>query len=163
MKKHLFTTSLLCSLLVCIFMRTPLSLNGYKTDFYFFIGSLLLNASCFWIHYKADQTRRMSHISLSLAMIQGIGLWLFLWAGMPQVDKVYMPRHTKHNLYVALVGWYKKAYFKPHGAELCYDGELWETKVPYYFPLIEVETHREQCHKVGSDSAYTELYKHVPE
>ena len=163
MKKFLFWTSLFCTTLVGIFMWTKLSLNGYKTDFYFFLASLLLNLLCFVTLYKGDKTRRKSFINLSFAALQIIGLFIFLWADTLQVDKVYEPRNTKYNLYSSLCGWYKRAYFKRHKAELCNDGELWETKVPYYFPVIEIETSRDQCHKVGTDSIYAWLYKHVPE
>lgn len=163
MKKFLFRTSLFYTMLVCIFMWTKVSLNGYKSDFYFFAGTLLLNIVCSWIHWKADNANRKSFINLSFAMLQTVGLCIFFWADTLQVDKVYEPRNTKYNLYSSLTGWYKRAYFKLHQAELCNDGELWETKVPYYFPLIEIETTRNECHKVLSDSRYTWLYKHVPE
>jgi hypothetical protein len=79
------------------------------------------------------------------------------------VVNVYEPKDTKYNLYSSLSGWYKRAYFKRNLAELCNDGELWETKVPYYFPVIEIEISRDQCHNVGTDSTYAWLYKHVPE
>jgi hypothetical protein len=79
------------------------------------------------------------------------------------VDRVYEPGNTKYNLYSSLSDWYKKIYFKRHRAELCNDGELWETKVPHYFPVIEIETSRDQCHKIGTDSTYARLYMHVPE
>jgi hypothetical protein len=162
-KTLLFWTSLICSALVCIFMRTKLSLNGYIADFYFSVGTLLLNIVCFWTFQQAGETISKAYINLSLAILQTVGLLLFLWADTLQVDKVYEPRNTKYNLYSSLTGWHKKAYFKQHQAELCSDGELWETKVPYYFPLIEIETARDQCHTVASDSNYTRLYKHVPE
>ena len=163
MKKFLFWTSLICTTLVCIIMWTKLSLNGYQTDFYFFLGALLLNLVCFWIFYRLDLLRNKSFINLSLAVLQITGLLVFLWADTLQVDKVYEPRNNKYNLFSSLSGWYKKAYFKRHQAELCNDGELWETKVPFYFPIIEIETSRDQCHKVGADSSYAWLYRHVPE
>ena len=163
MKKFLFWTSLVCSTLVCIFMWTKVSLTGYKTDFYFFIGTLLLNLICFWTFRKLDTTKLKSYVSLSLATLQFIGLSIFLWSDTLRVDIVYEPSNNKYNLYSSLSGWYKRTYFKLHREELCNDGELWQTKVPYYFPLIEIETQRDQCHKVGSDSSYTWLYKHVPE
>ncbi len=71
--------------------------------------------------------------------------------------------NNKYNLYSSLSGWYKRSYFKKHKAELCNDGQLWEKKVPYYFPVIEIETRRDKCRKVSNDSTYTWLYKHVPE
>jgi hypothetical protein len=163
MNKFLFWTSLFCSTLVCIFLWTKISLNGYKADFYFFISTLLLNLICFLTLRKADKTQLRAFITLSLATLQTIGLIVFLWADTLQVDKVYEPKNNKYNLYSSLSGWYKRTYFKQHQAELCGDGELWETKVPYYFPLIEIETGRDNCHKVGNDSTYTWLYKHVPE
>jgi len=163
MRKFLFWTSLACSILVCVFMWTKLSLNGYKTDLYFFIATLLLNITSFWTLRKTEKTKRKSYINLSIATLQVIGLCIFLWTNTLQVDKVYEPRNNKYNLYSSLSGWYKRTYFKKHRSELCNDGELWETKVPYYFPLIEIETERDRCHKVGSDSSYVWLYKHVPE
>ena len=163
MKKFLFWTSLFCSTLVCIFLWTKLSLNGYKTDFYFFSATLLLNLYCFWTLRKVDKTRTKSFVNLFISTLQIIGLVIFLWADTLQVDKVYEPGNNKYNLYSSLSGWYKRTYFKRHKGELCGDGELWETKVPYYFPLIEIETGRNECHKVGSDSTYIRLYKHVPE
>jgi hypothetical protein len=163
MKKFLFWTSLFSTALVCIFLCTKLSLNGYKTDFYFFTGTLLLNVVCFWILYKADATRHNSFINFFIATLQVIGLCLFLRTEALQVDKVYKPHNNKYNLYSSFTGWYKRAYFKQHQAELCNDGELWETKVPYYFPLIEFETTRDHCHKVSSDSSYAWLFSHVPE
>ena len=163
MKRILFWTSLFCTTLVCIFMWTKISLNGYKTDFYFFLATLLLNFICFWALYKCGKTRRKSFIFLSFAAFQVIGLCIYLWADTLYVDRVYEPGNTKYNLYSSLSGWYKKTYFKRHRAELCNDGELWETKVPYYFPLIEIETSRDQCHKIGTDSTYAWLYRHVPE
>ena len=163
MRKFLFWTSLFCTTLVCIFMWTRFSLNGYKTDFYFFLGTLLLNLICFWTLYKSANTKRQSFINLTFSALQIIGLCFFLWADTLQVDRVYLPRNTKYNLYSSFSGWYKRAYFKQHQAELCKDGELWETKVPYYFPLMEIETSRNECHKLETDSTYTWLYKHVPE
>jgi hypothetical protein len=163
MRTFLFWTSLFCTTLVGIFMWTNLSLNGYKTDFYFFLVTLLLNLICFWILYRGKKTRRQSIINFSLAALQIIGLCIFLWADTLQVDKVYEPRNTKYNLYSSLSGWYKRSYYKQHQAELCNDGELWETKVPTYFPVIEIETSRDRCHKVGIDSNYAWLYRHIPE
>ena len=136
MKKFLFWTSLVSSTLVCIFMWTKISLNGYKADFYFFSATLLLNLVCFWTLYKQDITKRKSFLNLILAILQIIGLCIFLWVDTLQVDKVYEPRNIKYNLYSSLSGWYKRTYYKKHTAELCGDGELWHTKVPYYFPLI---------------------------
>jgi hypothetical protein len=163
MGNFFFRTSLFCTVLLCIFMWTRLSLNGYKTDFYFFVATLLLNIACFWTQYKVDQTRRKSFINLSLATMQAFGLFIFLWLDTLQADKIYKPHNIKYNLYSSLTGFYKRAYFKRHKAELCNDGQLWETKVPFYFPLIEIETARDQCHKVGDDSSYAWLYRHVPE
>lgn len=163
MKKFLFYTSLFCSTLVCVFLWTKVSLNGYRNDFYFFIATLLLNLICFSTLHKTDRTKRKAYINLSLATLQIIGLCIFLWTDTLQVDKVYEPRNNKYNLYSSLSGWYKQTYFKRHRAELCNDGELWQTKIPYSFPLIEIETERDKCHKVGDDSSYTWLYKHVPE
>jgi hypothetical protein len=144
-------------------MWTKLSLNGYKNDFYFFLATLLLNLICFWTLYKDGKTRRLSLINLSAAALQVTGLCIFLWSDTLQVDKVYEPGNTKNNLYSSVSGWYKRAYFKRHKAELCNDGELWETKVPFYFPVIEIETSRDRCHRVGMDSSYAWLYKHIPE
>jgi hypothetical protein len=144
-------------------MWTKLSLNGYKTDFYFFSVTLFLNLISFLTLYRSDNTRRLSFINFSTIALQITGLFIFLWADTLQVDKVYEPKNTKYNLYSSLSGWSKRAYFKRDRAELCTDGQLWETKVPYYFPLIEIETSREQCHKVGTDNSYEWLYKHVPE
>lgn len=163
MKKLLFWTSLLCSTLVCLFLWTKISLNGYKADFYFFTATLLLNVYCFWTLRKSDETISKPFINLSIAALQVIGLVIFLWADTFQVDKVYEPSSNKYNLYSSHSGWYYRTYFKRHKGELCSDGELWETKVPYYFPLIEIETGRDKCHKVGSDSTYSWLYNHVPE
>ena len=163
MKNFLFWTSLFCTTMVCSFMWTKLSLNGYKIDFYFFIATLFLNITCFLTLRKTENHNRKSYINVSFALLQIAGLCIFLWADTLQVDKIYEPRITKYNLYSSLGGWYKRAYFKRHQAELCNDGELWETKVPYYFPVIEIETLRDQCHKVGIDSNYVLLYKHVPE
>jgi hypothetical protein len=163
MKKFLFWTSLFCTTLVCIFMWTKFSLNGYKADFYFFLVTLFLNLFCFGVLSREDKTRRQSFINLSFAALQIIALCIFLWSDTLQVEKVYEPRNNKYNLYSSLSGWYKRAYFKQHRTELCNDGELWETKVPYYFPVIEIETSRDQCHKVRTDSSYAWLYMHVPE
>lgn len=163
MKKFLFRISMICTSLVCIFMWTKISLNGYKTDFYFFLGIILLNLICSRALYRSDKTRRQSFINLFFAGLQIIGLCVFLNMDTWQVYKVYEPRNIKYNLYSSLSGWYKKAYFKQHATKLCNDGELWETKVPYYFPLIEIELSRDQCHKVGTDSNYAWLYRHVPE
>ena len=143
-------------------MWTKVSLNGYKTDFYFFCVTLLLNLYCFWTLRNAAKTRPKTIINLSIAALQIIGLLVFLWADTLQVDNVYEPKNNKYNLYSSLSGWHKRAYFKRHLGELCGNGELWETKVPYYFPLIEIETERNECHKVRNDSAYNWLYKHVP-
>ena len=112
---------------------------------------------------KVDKTKLKAFLSLSLAMLQTIGLIIFLWTDTLQVDKVYQPSNNKYNLYSSLSGWYRRTYFKEHKAELCDGGELWDTKVPYYFPLIEIETGRNKCHKVLNDSIYTLLYNHVPE
>lgn len=163
MKKILFWTSLVYSALVVMFMLTKVSLNGYKTDFYFFFATLVLNLFCFITLRKNDTTNGKAFINLTIAALQIIGLCIFLWADTLQVDKVYQPKNNKYNLYSSFSGWYKRTYFKAHNAELCNDGELWETKVPYYFPLIEIETSRDECHEVGTDSSYTWLYKHVPE
>ncbi len=163
MKKILFWTSLFCSTLVCFFMLTKISLNGYRADFYFFTVTLLLNLICFRILHRQATTKLKSYISLSIAIIQIIALLIFSWVDTLQVDKVYEPKNIKSNLYSSLSGWYKRTYYKKHTAELCSDGELWHTKVPFYFPLIEIETDRDQCHKVGNDSTYKWLYKHVPE
>lgn len=105
----------------------------------------------------------MSYINLSIAVIQIIGLSFFLQTDTLQVDKVYTPADTKYNVFSSLSGWYRKAYFKRHHTELCNDGVLWRTKVPLFFPLLEIETGRDECHKVGNDSTYFWLYKHVPE
>jgi hypothetical protein len=163
MKIFLFWISLFCTTMICIFLWTKLSLNGYKSDFYFFAGTLLLNVICFWKLYKAGNTRRISFINLTFAGLQIIGLCIFLWLDTLQVDQVFEPQNTKYNLYASLNGWYKRAYFKPHQADPCNDGELWETKVPYYFPLIEIEITRDECHKVNNDSNYRRLFIHVPE
>lgn len=163
MKKLLFWTTLVCSILVCISMWTKISLNGYKADFYFFIATLVLNILCYLTFRKSKTTKPRAFINLSIATLQIIGLCIFLWADTLQVDKVYQPKNNKYNLYSSLSGWYKRTYFKRHKAELCNDGELWETKDPYYFPLIEVETSRDKCHRLGSDSSYRLLYMHVPE
>lgn len=163
MNKFLFGTSLLCTALACIFLWTKLSLNGYKADFYFFGATLLLNIISFWALYQAAGTRRKSFINLILAALQLIGLTFFLRIDTLQVDRVFIPQDNKANLYAAASGWYKRAYFKPHRAELCYDGELWTTKVPYYFPLIEIETSREQCHKVRSAMSNSSSYDYIPE
>lgn len=163
MKKSLFYTSLFCSVLVCVFLCTKVSLSGYRNDFYFFIAVLLLNLICFWILRKIERTKRKSYINLFLSTFQIIGLCIFLMVDTLQVDKVYEPINNKYNLYSSLIGWHKRTYFKRHSGELCNDGELWQTKIPYYFPLIEIETKRDKCHKVGSDSTYNWLYKHIPE
>jgi hypothetical protein len=105
----------------------------------------------------------MSYINLSIAIFLTIGLCFFLWTDTLHVDKVYEPANNKYNLYSFLSGWYKRTYFKKHRKELCNDGVLWHTKVPYFFPLIEIETSKDGCHKVGNDSSYLWLYKHVPE
>ena len=163
MKKFLFYTSLICSTLVCVFMWTRLSLNGYKTDVYFFIVTLFLNSFCFLTFYKTENISAKVILLLSLATIQLIGLSIFLCVDKLQVDKVYQPANIKYNLYSSIGGWYRRSYFKEHNGELCGDGELWQTKVPYYFPLIEIETERDNCHKVGIDSNYQWLYQHIPE
>ena len=109
MKIFLLLTSFGCTTLLCIFLWTTLSLNGYKADFNFFICTLLLIVIYFWKLNKAGKTRRISFINLSLASLQIIGLCLFLWLDTLQVDKVYEPGKTKYNLYSSLNGWYKRA------------------------------------------------------
>ena len=163
MTKFLFWTSLLFTTLVGVFAWTKVSLNGYKTDFYFFIATLVINVVSFLILRKAKETKSKSYFSLFFATLQLIGLCIFLWSNTLQVDKVYEPRNNKYNLYSSLSGWYKRAYFKRHALNRCNDGELWETKVPFHFPIIEIETTRDKCHRVGNDSTYAWLYKHVPE
>jgi hypothetical protein len=127
------------------------------------MATLGLNLLCFCMLRKADITKGKSYLSLFFVLLQIIGLSIFLWSNMLQVDEVYEPRNNKYNIYSSLSGWYRRAYFKPHSAELCNDGEIWHTKVPYYFPIIEIETKRDKCHKVGIDSIYKQLYNHVPE
>jgi hypothetical protein len=113
--------------------------------------------------YKDKKTKRKSYINFCFALLQIPGLVIFLQIGVLQVDKVYQPMDNKYNLYSSITGWYKRTYFKRNTAELCGDGELWHTKVPYYFPIIEIETSRDQCHIVGKDSTYSLMYKHIPE
>ena len=144
-------------------MWTKVSLNGYKADFYFFLATLLINLLAFWALRKNDATNYRSFINFSFAISQIVGLCIFLSTNTLQIDKVYRPSNNKYNLYSSLSGWYKRAYFKPIKDKTCGDGELWETKVPYYFPLIEIETSRDKCHKVIDDSTYVWLYKHMPE
>jgi hypothetical protein len=163
MKNFVFGFSILCSALVCTFLFSKISLNGYKTDFYFFLATLFLNAFSFFLLRKDLRAKWKSYINLSIAMFLTIGLFIFLWADTLQVDKVYEPTNNQYNVYSSLTGWYKRAYFKKHQAGLCNDGVLWQTKVPYYFPLIEIETSKDECHKVGNDSTYLWLFKHVPE
>lgn len=144
-------------------MFTEVSLNGYKNDFYFFLATLFLNLICFCISYKQYNMRRRSRFNLSVISTQIVGLCLFLWLDSLQVDKVYTPSNTKHNLYSSIIGYYKRAYFKRHKGELCGEGELWQTEVLYDFPIIEVETKRDKCHQVGTDSTYHWAYLHIPE
>jgi hypothetical protein len=162
MKKLLFRTSMICSMLVCVFLFTKFSLNGYKTDFYFFIFTLLINLLSLRTLRKADGTKRKSLINLLLAILQIVGLCIFLTSDTIQVDKIYKPSHAKNNLYASLGGFYKRAYFKKHQKGTC-DGELWETKFFYYFPIIEIETKRDKCHNVEDNAEYQWLFKHVPE
>ena len=163
MRNFVFWLSILCSALVCIFLFSKISLNGYKTDFYFFLATLFLNVFSFFLLRRVLRTKWKAYLKLSFAIFLIIGLCFFLWADTLQVDKVYEPANNKYNLYSSLTGWYRRTYFKKHRAELCNDGVLWHTKVPYYFPLIEIETSRDECHKVGNDSTYLWLFKHVPE
>lgn len=79
-------------------MWTKLSLNGYKTDFYFFIVTLLLNAKSFWMHSKTKSTRNKSLINLFLTTLQIIGICIFIWADTLQVDKVYFRDLTSGHL-----------------------------------------------------------------
>ena len=148
MKQLLFWTSNICSVILAAFWGSPASLNGYSTDFYALLLSLTFTIFSSWTLYKQETARRKSFISLSLAVLQAIGLLVFLWAETIHVKWVYEPALTKKNLYSSGTGWYWKAYFKPHN-ELCGDGELWQTKVPYYFPLIEIETQRNECYIVA--------------
>ena len=163
MKRSLFWIALFCSLLLGIFLWSPLSLNGYKTDIYFFIACFILCLASFLLYRKDPVQRIKSYISLCLLLVQFIGFLVFIRVDRFQVDKVYTPANNKSNLYASLSLWYKRTYFKYYSGELCGDGELWETKVPVLFPLIEIETSREHCHKVGSDSTYQWLFHHVRE
>lgn len=163
MKAFLFLTSICSTTLVSIFMWTSISLVGYRSDFYFFLGSLIINFVSFLVHFNYKTASPKAFLSLAFAILQLIGLMLFLWADTLQVDKVYKQQNAKHNLYSSAIGWYKLAYYKPHQGELCNDGELWETKVPSYFPLLEIEISRDQCHKFGSNGIYESAFKYVPE
>ena len=163
MRKILFWIAIICSILVVVFIWTPVSLNGYKTDFYFFSGTIIMNLLFCWIYFRERQVRIQLRICFFIAIIQIVGLIVFLRIESLQVNKVYTPSNNKNNLYSSLTGWYKRTYFKPHRGELCGDGELWATKVPHFFPLIEIETKRDECHIVGTDSLYHQLFRHIPE
>lgn len=163
MRNFVFGLSILSSALVCLFSFSKISLNGYKTDFYFFIAAFVLNTFSFLLLRNGLTAKWKSYFNFLIAIFLTTGLCIFLYTDTLQVDKVYEPANNKYNLYSFLTGWYKRTYFKKHRKELCNDGVLWYTRVPYYFPLIEIETGRDECHKVGNDSTYFWLYKHVPE
>lgn len=59
MKKFLFLTSLHFTILDCIFMWTRLP-NGYKTEFYFSLATLLLNFFVFG-HFTTVTSRGANH------------------------------------------------------------------------------------------------------
>jgi hypothetical protein len=162
MKRILFGLSLICNVLVCIFMLTKLSLNGYIADFYFIIFTLALNFSCYLI-FRNDKPKGRSIFHLLIFILQIIGICIFLSVDTLQVDMVYTPKNNKENLYSTLTGWYTRAYYKPRKREQCNGGILWQTRVPYYFPLIEIEIKRDDCHRVDTGRIYNWLFKHVPE
>lgn len=163
MKRLLFLSSYIFTILVCIFMLTKLSLNGYITDFYFFVISLLLNLLAFWVFSRISWTKSIGIINLAFASWQIIALCIFLCVSTLQVDKVYTPANNKHNLYSALLGWHNRAYFRPYKDDDLCDGVFWQTKVPCYFPLIEIETSRDKCYNIDNIPNYDWLFKHVPE
>lgn len=138
-------------------------MNGYKTDLYFYTVTLLLNLYSFWIHRNGSTVTLKRFINLTVATFQIFGLIAFFWMDTLHVDKVYEPVNNEYNLYSSITGWYKRAYFKAHEPELGGDGELWETKVPYLFPFVEIETSRDRCHKIGTDSNHVWQYRHVSE
>lgn len=163
MKRLLFLSSYIFTILVGIFMLTKLSLNGYITDFYFFVISLFLNLLAFWVFGRIRWTKGIGIINLAFASWQIIALCIFLSINTLKVDKVYTPANNKHNLYSALLGWHNRAYFRPYKDDDLCDGVFWQTKVPCYFPLIEIETSRDKCHNIEDTPDYDWLFKHVPE
>ena len=140
-------------------MFSPVSLNGYKIDFYFFLTVLAFNILTFFVFRTSNKGKRIVLIPLCLSILQTIGICIFLSTNTLQVNLVSNGNLTKNNVFApTLTGKYYRGYYKLHKVNGCKDGEYWKTEVPIHFEIVEIEVERVECYK--ADSSWN---KYTPE
>jgi hypothetical protein len=164
MRKAVLYISFFTFLLAIVFQFSKVSLNGFRSDQLFIVGVFVINLISFVLLKRAGMNKKVRYFNLIVVIL--IGLWLLLeglTGGFLPAENVYTQKMTKENLASSLSGKYTKAYFRyryiANG-----NGVYWETSVPTWFPVIEVETMSPHPHlKQSFDSNYLKIYKHVPE
>lgn len=153
----LFVVSMVFTALTVLFLFSPVSLNGFKADVYFVIITVAVNILSIITGYKERSKRVFITVNITLAVILTIGLAIFINGKGLHVTRVYSPHMIKQNLYASLTLRYEKGYFRKQ-LNSCGDGTYWETYVPTFFPLIEIETKHNACFVVnppGGSNLYT--------
>jgi len=153
----LFVISAIFTALTILFLFSPVSLNGFKADVYFTVVTIVVNILSIVIGFRRKSKSFFKVINIAVAIFLLNGLIIFAGITELHIKRVYTPLINKENLYAAPRLKYRKAYFANWKRD-CGDGTYWETYVPTFFPLIEVETKRNACFVInppGGSNLYT--------
>jgi hypothetical protein len=154
MKKLLFIISVTCFILCLIFGLSRVSLNGYKADIYFWQFTILI---CFvsFLSFLLTRNNNSFKVVTGLLFLCLTIAFINYYKGQ-KVKRIYTCWIAKQNMYASLTGTIYKQYFLPDN-KIPDSGTSWSTKVPRYFPLIEIEYSRNTTFHIPTDSVCFEM------